>query len=139
MHLLKRFINWFTRITTGTLIISTIAMKISGLEVCTVDILWQILLVGIVTTILTMAVLPDKEYSLREGIIRYSVHFVLLSATVLTLGALFGWYTPTFLGCTVMVLYVALVYAFTYFAHYLNCKRSADEINKALERRRNGK
>lgn len=139
MHLLKRFINWFTKITTGTLIIGTIAMKISGLEVCTVDTLWHILLVGIVTTIITMAVLPDKEYSLREGIIRYSVHFVLLSATVLTLGALFGWYTPTFLGCTVMVLYVALVYAFTYFANYLNGKRSADEINKALERRRNGK
>ena len=139
MDLLKRFVNWFTKITTGTLIICTIAIKISGIEVCTTDILWQILVVGAVTTIITMAALPDKEFSRREGIIRYSVHFALLSATVLTLGALFGWYTPSFPGCAVMVLYVALVYAFTYFANYLNCKKSADEINKALEKRRNGK
>lgn len=139
MAWLKRFVNWFTKISTGTLIICTIAMKISGLETCPTDTLWQILLLGAITTMITMFVLPDREYALREGIVRYSVHFVLLSAVVLTLGASFGWYLPSFSGCAVMVLYVAIVYAFTYFTNYLNCKKSADEINKALERRRKGK
>ena len=139
MNVIKRFINWFTKITTGTLLICAVAMEASGVGLWTSDVLWHILIVGAVTTILTMVVLPDKEYTRNEGIIRYAVHFVLLSAAVLIMGAIFDWYEPSPLGCSVMVLYVAAVYGFTYWAEYLRRKKSADEINKALERRRTRK
>lgn len=139
MKLFKEIISYFTKITTGTLLISLVAIKISGVEVWTTDILWHIPLLGLVTTIITVAALPDKDYTRREGIIRYSLHFVLLSAAVLIMGAAFDWYSPSLLNCTVMLLYIVAVYAFTYITRYISSKRSADELNKALERRKRGK
>lgn len=139
MSALKQFVNLFTKITTGTLLICAAAMEISGVEEWNANVLWYIAAVGLVTTLITMIILPDKEYSRREGIIRYAVHFVLLSAAVLTMGALFDWYTPSVPGCAVMVLYVAIVYGFTYWTNYLSSKKTVGEINKALDRRRNSK
>ncbi len=139
MNALKRFVNLFTNITTGTLLICAAAMEISGVEEWNADVLWHIASVGLVSTLITMIILPDKEYSRREGIIRYAAHFAALSAAVLTMGALFGWYTPSVPGCAVMVLYVAIVYGFTYWTNYLSSKKTAEELNKALDRRRNGK
>lgn len=139
MNLLKSFISYFTKITTGTILICCIAMKMSGVEVWTTDVLWHIPLLGLVTSLITIAALPDRDYSKREGIIRYAVHFVLLSAAVLIMAAMFDWYTPSVFGCAVMELYIAAVYAFTYVTRYISSKRSADELNKALDRRRHGK
>lgn len=139
MKLIKDFISYFTKITTGALLICCVAIKANNVEMWTTDILWHIPLLGLVTSLITMAAIPDRDFSKREGIIRYAVHFVLLSASVLTLAALFGWYTPSVSGCAVMELYVAAVYVFTYVTRYFSSKKSADELNEALERRRNGK
>lgn len=139
MKLLNSFISYFTKITTGTILICLVAIKASGVEIWTTDILWHIPLLGLVTSLITVAVLPDRDYNRSEGIVRYLVHFVLLSASVLIMGAMFGWYTPSWISCAVMELYIVLVYAFTYVTRYLSSKRSADELNKALDRRRNGK
>ncbi|MGN1421934.1 MAG: DUF3021 family protein [Oscillospiraceae bacterium] len=139
MKLFKDIISYFTKITTGTLLICLVAIKLSGVDEWTTDILWHIPLLGLVTTIISVAALPDKDYTRREGIIRYSVHFVLLSAAVLIMGAAFGWYRPSLLNCAVMLLYVVAVYAFTYLTRYISSKRSADELNKALEQRKHGK
>lgn len=139
MSLLKQFISWFTKITTGTLLICCAAIKASGVSEWTTDILWHIPLLGFVATIITIIIIGNKDYSRREGIIRYAIHFVFLTTAVLILGALFQWYKPSFFGCSIMTLYVAIVYAFTYLANYISSKKSADELNAALERRRNEK
>lgn len=139
MKLLKDLVSYFTKITTGTLLICCVAVKISGVEEWTTDILWHIPLLGLVISLLTVILLTDKECSRLERTIRFVVHYILISAAVLTAGAWFGWYTPSVPGCLVMLLYVAAVYAFTYLTQYLSSKKSAEELNKALERRRNGK
>ncbi|MGN1120027.1 MAG: DUF3021 family protein [Oscillospiraceae bacterium] len=139
MRLLKDFIGYFTKITTGTLLICLVAVKAAGVEMWTTDILWHIPIVGLVTSLITIAVFTDKECSRRDTVLRYAIHFVLISATVLTLGALFDWYEPSFLGCLVMLLYILAVYGFACGVSYLSTRKSAEELNKALDRRRNRK
>lgn len=139
MKLIKSFINYFTKITTGILLICCIAFKLSCEELCTTDTLWHIPLLGLITALISMIVLTDKECSRKESIIRLVVHCVLISASVLIMGAMVGWYEPSVLDCLVMLLYVAVVYGFSYGSHYISEKVSADEINKALEQRKNGK
>lgn len=139
MKHIKNLIGYFTKITTGIVLISCIAFKLSGAEKCSTDTLWQIPLLGFLTALISEIVLTDKECSRRESIIRFVLHFVLISATVLIMGALIGWYEPSVPACLVMLLYVALVTAFSYGTSYLSSKKSADELNKALERRKNGK
>ena len=102
MNVLKELISYFTKITTGTLLICCVAIKMSGVEVWTTDVLWYIPLLGLVTSIISIVALPDRYYIRRECIIRYVVHFVLLSAAVLGFEAMFGWYTPSFFSCAVM-------------------------------------
>ncbi len=139
MNLLSRFVSFFTKITTGILLICCLGFKASGVEQCTTDTLWQVPLLGLITSVISVVVLADKDCSRKEAIIRFVVHYVLISASVLVLGALFGWYKPSVLGCAVMLLYIAAVYGFSYGSNYISEKRSADELNKALDRRRNGK
>lgn len=139
MNLLRRFVSFFTKITTGILLICCLGYKASGVEQCTTDTLWQIPLLGLITSVISVVIITDKDCSRKEAIIRFAVHYVLISASVLVLGAWFGWYKPTFIGCFVMMLYIAAVYGFSYGTNYISEKRSADELNKALDRRRNGK
>lgn len=139
MKCIESFVSYFTKITTGTILICLVAIKLSGVEEWTTDILWHIPLLGLVTTLITVVLLPDRDYSRSEGIIRFVVHFVLLSASVLIMGAAFGWYDPSVLSCIVMLLYIVAVYAFTYLSRYLSSRKAAEEINRALERRKNQK
>lgn len=139
MKLIKNLISYFTKITTGILLICCFAMKVSEVEMWTTDILWHIPLLGFITAVISVFSFPDKDYPLREGIIRYAVHFLLITATVLTFAALFGWYEPSVPGCLVMMIYIAAVYGFSCGASYLSSRKSADELNKALEKRKQGK
>ena len=139
MKQLQYFINMFTKITTGTLLICAVILTLNGIEMWTTRVLWHIILVGLVTSLITMLALPDKEYSKREGVIRYILHYVLITAAVLFFGNLFGWYNFTLPGCLIMCAAIAAVYGFTWLTTWLSRKRSADELNRALEKRREKK
>lgn len=139
MKQLQYFISMFTRVTTGTTIACAVMLALSDIEVWTVNVLWHILIVGAVTALITVVVIPDREYSRREGLIRFIIHYLLISATVLVCGWLFEWYVPNLPSCAVMMICITAVYAFTYFSSLLSSKRTADEINRALEKRRSGK
>lgn len=136
MKYLQYFIGLFTKVTTGVTIVCAVILKILGVEMWTSDILWQILLCGAVTTLLSMALLPDRDFSRREWVVRYCIHFVLVSAFILTAGAAFGWYVPTFLGCLCMMVSIGVVYAFSVVTTYIGSRRSADELNSALKERK---
>lgn len=136
MKQLQYFINMFTRITTGTLLICAVLLTLNDIEMWTTKVLWHIAIVGLVTSLITVMVLPDKDYSKREGIIRNILHYVLITAAVLFFGSLFGWYDITLPGCLLMCGAVAMVYGFTWVTTWFSRKRSADELNRALEKRR---
>lgn len=136
MKYLQYFIGLFTKVTTGVIIVCAVVLKVLGIEQWTSDILWQIPLCGAVTTFLSMAILPDRDFSRRQWIVRYCIHFVLVSAFILTVGALFGWYVPTLTGCLCMMASIAAVYAFSVATTYIGSRRSADELNNALKHRK---
>lgn len=139
MKQLRYFIDMFTKITTGTLLICALILTINGVEQWTSWVLWQIPAVGLITALITVIVLPDREFTRRENIIRNVIHFILITAAILACGYWFGWYDFSFTACLEMTFNVALVYAFTWITNWISCKRSADELNKALEKRRNQK
>lgn len=136
MKQLQYFINMFTKITTGTLLICAVITTLNGIKVWETAVLWQIAAIGLATSAVTLIVLPDREFSRRENIIRYIVHYILISAIILAAGWKFGWYDATPVGCISMLISIAAVYGFTYLSNRISGKRSADELNKALERRR---
>lgn len=136
MKQLQYFISLFTKITTGTVIVCAVILKLLGVEQWTSDILWQIPLCGAATTLISMIVLPDRDFSRRVWVVRYCIHFVLVSACILAAGAAFGWYDPTPLGCLYMMGSIAVVYAFAVATTYLSSRHSAQELNSALEEHR---
>lgn len=139
MKEIQYFVSMFTKITTGTLIICAVLITLNGIKILTTMILWQILVVGLATSFITVILLPEHEFSKRESIIRYTLHYIMITAIILLAGWLFDWYSITLLGFIFMIISVAIVYGFTVLTHWLSCKRSADELNKILEQRRNSK
>lgn len=139
MKQLQHFINMFTKISTGTLIVCAFMLTISEVRVWTTAVLWHILIVGAISSVITMIVLPDREFSRREGLIRFIIHYVLISAEVMFFGWQFGWYVPNVPSCAAMLLCIFVVYLFTYVSTWISSKRTADEMNHALEKRRGKK
>ncbi len=139
MKQLQQFISMFTKITTGTLLICALIITLNGIESWTTMVLWQIPAVGLITALATVLLLPDREYSRREGIVRYILHYLVITAIILFAGWWFGWYDFTLIGCISMVGSITAVYGFTSLTTWLSSKRSADELNRALEKRRNNK
>lgn len=137
MKQLQYFISMFTKITTGTLLICALIVTLNGLETWTTMVLWQIPAIALAATAVTMLALPDREFTRRVLIIRYIIHYVLITVVILLAGYWFGWYEITPIGCISMMASIAAVYGFTYFTNWLSGKRSAEELNKALQDRRN--
>ncbi|MBQ4225599.1 MAG: DUF3021 family protein, partial [Oscillospiraceae bacterium] len=67
----------------------------------------------------------DETVSRRESLLRYIIHIIFLIAVVLIGGYILGWYTPGIGGILIMVISIALVYAFTFFIIYYNSKKTA--------------
>lgn len=137
MKQIQYFISMFTKITTGTLLICAILITLNGIEIWTTMILWQILAVSLATSFITVILLPERELSKKESIIRYILHYIMITAIILLAGWLFDWYSITLLGFIFMIISVGAVYGFTALTTWLSCKHSADELNKILEQRRN--
>lgn len=136
MKQIQYFVSMFTKITTGTLLICAILITLNGIEIWTTMILWQILAVGLATSFITVILLPERELSKKESIIRYILHYIMITAIILLAGWLFDWYSITLLGFIFMIISVGAVYVFTALTTWLSCKHSADELNKILEQRR---
>ena len=137
MKQIQYFISMFTKITTGTLLICAILITLNGIEIWTTMILWQILAVSLATSFITVILLPERELSKKESIIRYILHYIMITAIILLAGWLFDWYSITLLGFIFMIISVGAVYGFTALTNWLSCKHYADELNKILEQRRN--
>ncbi len=137
MKQIQYLISMFTKITTGTLLICAILITLNGIEIWTTMILWQILAVSLATSFITVILLPERELSKKESIIRYILHYIMITAIILLAGWLFDWYSITLLGFIFMIISVGAVYGFTALTTWLSCKHSADELNKILEQRRN--
>ena len=135
MRKLTRFFKWFFYITTCVVFICAANVQISGGDTVPAKMLWEILLSGLVTALVTMVFLPDLKDSGRLGVLKYAAHFVSLCVVMILCGCWFGWMDFNFSGIVMMVLSVAVVYFLVFLAAYLLDRKQADEINQRLKKK----
>lgn len=144
MSRIKRLLGLTATITTGTLIACIIwygvTITLKGIAFSEAVIpyatLMQILLLGFVCGAATEVILPDKDMSAKEVVIRLAVHSVFITSAVLVLGLVYGWYEFSVGGVLLMCLTSAAIYAATAFINFWNSKKVADEMTEHLEKYR---
>lgn len=137
MNRIIRILGMTATISTGTLIACAVWDMVTLLEkgksLLEAQIpyvtLWEILLLGIVCTAVTELLPPDAEVSP----VRPVLHYVLITASVLVLGYLYGWYRLSISGILLMCLTVAAVYIFSTMLMYVHYKRTADRMTEGLK------
>ena len=135
MKILSDFIKWFLYITTCILIVVAANIMISGKDMIPADTLWQILLSGFLTTLVTILLWAKEPGNIRSGIIRMLVHYIALCAVMIVCGRWFDWMNLSPAGIVMMVISVAVVYALVVLADYWTGRKLADEINQKLKGR----
>ena len=135
MKILSDFIKWFLYITTCILIVVAANIMISGKDMIPADTLWQILLSGFLTTLVTILLWAKEPGNIRSGIIRMVVHYIALCAVMIVCGRWFDWMNLSPAGIVMMVISVAVVYALVVLADYWTGRKLADEINQKLKGR----
>lgn len=134
MNFLKELCRYFVQITTGIIIICAVNFAVWGGDSdLPKDILWQILLSGAVTAVITEIIMILPEASTKKQFILYTVlHYAVLCVVMSVLGIMFGWASKTAAGVVLMCLSVAVVYAFTMALTYLTSKRDAENLTRLL-------
>ena len=133
MRFLKEFCRFFVQITTGILIICAINYSVWGSGELPANILWQIVLSGAVTAVITEIVMSLPEPETKKRFVLYTaLHYVVLCIVMSVIGMLFDWVSKTVLGVLLMCLSVAAVYAFTMAVTYFTSKRDADDLTKLI-------
>lgn len=133
MKKLVELAKWFFYITTCVLIVCAVNMQISGCVMINLNVLWQILGSGFLTSLVTVLLRPGERDSGRQMFIKMILHYIALCIVMMLYGYWFGWmeYTPS--GILMMVVSVAAVYVMVYFSSLWIDMKRADEINQKLK------
>lgn len=140
MQRIKRAMRFISDISTGTLIACIIWCGVTLItqgrsvfeEAIPYITLAQILLLGIICGIGTELIIPDRDMSSKEEMIRIIIHGIFITASVLILGLLYEWYKFSVGGVLLMCLTSAVIYAATTFVNYQAHKKTADEMTERL-------
>lgn len=133
MNRISEYIKWFLYITTGILIVCAANLEIMGEETIQVDMLWQILLSGLLTTLVTVLLFIQECNRKAEVCLKCILHYVALCVIMVLCGNWFGWMKLDLGGIVMMVVSVAVVYLFAFLAYYLIDMRQAVQINQKLK------
>ena len=127
------FIRWFFYITTCILFVCAANVEISGTEVVSTITLWEILLAGFITSIITVLLRPGERDSVRISITKIIAHYFVLCGVMIVCGCWFDWMVLNAQGVVMMMISVAVVYLLVYSAGYWLDRKQADEINRKLK------
>lgn len=130
---IKTLITHFFVITVSVLFVISLATALDGVEYYPASYPWMIFLTGVLTTLPSIIFYSKKELSKKSYRIRTVIDFLINGSIVMILGYLWKWYTTFGYAILVFLMYVfvyAVVVAYSYFIQY----RTAQSINKALER-----
>lgn len=133
MKILGNFIKWFLYITVGILIVCGISYRMAGNETVTVDVFRMILLSGLVTTLITVLILPKEEDGKVKSGIKFGLHYIALCIIMCFLGEQFSWIDYDLAGIVGMIIKVGLVYLLAFMAYYIIDIKQASDINKMLQ------
>lgn len=129
MEMFRDFIKWFQYITIGVLIVCAVNFSLSGTDTIPPMTLWQILLSGFVTTLITMLFYLGK----RATYIKFGIHYVVLCGVMIPCGYWFGWLSFNAAEICMMIVSVAVVYLLAFVAYYLIDLKQAEKINQRLK------
>ena len=133
MKIITESIKYFMYITTAIIIICALNITLSGNDTMSSNTLWQIIISGAATAVVT-AIVYSREVSTTKGFITMmAVHYVILCVVMTFLGVMFGWMELCIPGIIMMVISVALVYVITFLSRYLLDKKQADLFNETLK------
>lgn len=133
MKKFSEYIKWFMYITTSILIVCTVIFGLYNEESIPGETLWQILLSGFLTTLVTVIFRIGEGKGGAADIFRYVLHYILLCVVMIVCGNWFGWLKLDFAGIGMMLGAVAVVYLLTFLAYYFIDLKQANDINKKLK------
>lgn len=133
MRILGDGIKWFLYITTGILIVVAVNYTIAGEETMSVSTLWNILLSGLLTTVVTMLLYPREANGKSTVYLKCFLHYLALCVVMSFCGKWFGWIDFNPVGILLMSVSVAVVYVLTFLSYYIVDVRQAEEINRRLK------
>ena len=133
MKKILEFIKWFFYITTSVVFICAANLTISGGNTIFVNTLWQILLCGFLTALVTVLLRPGAKDGGKIMILKIIIHYIILCVVMIICGHWFGWMVFSFADIVMMLVSVAVVYLIVFSAGFWLDLKRADEINQRLK------
>lgn len=133
MKKIGEYIKWYFYITTSILLVTAVIFALYGVKTLPGETLWQILLSGLFTTLITVTIFCIDSKSTMGTVLKYFCHYIALSAVMIPLGIWFGWLNLNLPGIAMMLGSVAAVYLLACSAYYIIDLRAAKKINQRLK------
>ena len=133
MEKVGKLLKWFLYITPGIVFVYAVNIEIAGEETIPARGLWQVLLAGFLTALVTMALVPregKRKWSVFAGIL---LHYAVLCVVMIACGCLFGWMDFDASGVIMMSVSVAAVYLLSFLVYFRIDLKQAEEINRKLK------
>ncbi|MGN0586909.1 MAG: DUF3021 family protein [Oscillospiraceae bacterium] len=135
MRFLSETVKFFVSITAGILLICAVSFAFSGTESLPADTLWNILIAGALTSVVTTVFYYKEENMAKLFVLKAAVHYILLCVIMFFFGVHAGWIDMSLRGAVNMFIDVAIVYVFTYVIRFFWYKMEAKKLNEALKKR----
>ena len=133
MRKILEFFKWFFYITTSVLFICAANLALSGVDIISAKMLWNILLSGLITALVTTLLRPDEKDGGKIMIIKIIIHYIVLCVVMIICGHRFGWMEFSLRDIIMMLVSVAIVYFIVFFASFWIDLKRAEEINQKLK------
>lgn len=135
MRFIKELLQYFAYITTGTVIAFASFASIMRVEHVSLIMVFEIPVCALINALITEALFYKEQTTQKKTAIVFAIHFILICISTVGFGLLFDWIRLASKQILLMLLCVVFVYAFTLLLTYLNTKKEADAINKALTKK----
>lgn len=133
MRKIREFVKWFFYITTSVLFICAANQTLSGENTFFTRTLWNILLSGFITALVTTLLRPGTNDSGKIMIVKIIIHYIVLCVVMIICGHRFGWMDFSPADIIMMLVSVAVVYLIVFLAGFWIDLKRADEINQRLK------
>ena len=133
MKKIGEYVKWYVYITTSILMVEALIFWLYGAEKLPGETLWQIMVSGLATTLLTVVMTYVDTKTTAGSIFKYAGHYAALCVVMIVLGGWFGWINLNVRGIALMMGAVAAVYVLAFGAYYIIDLRSAKQINQRLK------
>lgn len=132
---LKDVLNTFCIINTGIIIGAAAFINLfQGGGSIGVELLWQILIVSVLTSIIIIVLYSKKvEINKNQALARGVIQYVLINVLTLTCAYFFKWIDFKSSWITIgLILTILFVYIFTWIISYLNDAKVAKQLNMKI-------